>query len=80
MLERARLRWQCRRGMLELDILLNRFLDIGYENITRAEHETLVKLLDYPDQVLYDLLMENTVSTDDKIAALIKKIRTGHTI
>ena len=36
MSELARLRWKCRRGMLELDLLLRDFLDSGYQDLDDA--------------------------------------------
>ena len=37
-----RLRWQCRRGMLELDLLLSRFLDAAYADLTKQQRRDFV--------------------------------------
>lgn len=45
-----RLRWHCRRGMLELDLVLARFLEENYAGLTarqRQEFETLLELEDH---------------------------------
>lgn len=45
-----RLRWHCRRGMLELDLVLERFLEENYAGLTvqqRQEFETLLELEDH---------------------------------
>ena len=47
-----RLRWQCRRGLLELDILLLRFLDEGYTRLGACEQASFGSLLEQPDQTL----------------------------
>ena len=56
----SELRWQCRRGMLELDLLLNGFLDERYNQLSDDEKAQFKSLLDYPDQTLFDLLMAET--------------------
>ena len=52
----ARLRWRCRRGMLENDLILERFLDRRGDALTEAEVTALDLLLDLPDNDLWDLL------------------------
>lgn len=73
--ELSQLRWRCRRGMLELDLLLNTFLDKEYASLTIQQSELFETLLDYPDQVLFDLLMDKMQASDDGIAKLIERIR-----
>jgi antitoxin CptB len=73
--ELSQLRWRCRRGMLELDLLLNNYLDNEYESLSVQQAELLEALLDYPDQVLFDLLMDKMRSSDDRIATLVERIR-----
>ncbi len=71
----ASLRWQCRRGMLELDLLLNRFLDTVYETLPGRQQQVFLRLLAYPDQTLHELLLSRMVSADRDIAALVERIR-----
>lgn len=73
--EQSQLRWRCRRGMLELDLLLNNFLDKEYISLPVQQRELFEMLLDYPDQVLFDLLMAKMRASDDGIAKLIERIR-----
>lgn len=49
-----RLRWQCRRGLLELDLLFVRFLDQRYATLSAEEQASFQTLLEQPDQVLRD--------------------------
>ena len=53
---RARLRWRCRRGMLENDLILTRFLDARGERIDENDVAALDRLLDLADNDLWDLL------------------------
>jgi antitoxin CptB len=68
-------RWQCRRGMLELDLLLNNFVDKEVESLTAEQELTFQLLLSYPDQTLLDLLLGNSVSSDLPVTILVKKIQ-----
>jgi antitoxin CptB len=52
----SRLRWRCRRGMLENDLVLTRFLDARGAAIGEDEVAMLDLLLDLPDQELWDLI------------------------
>jgi antitoxin CptB len=73
--ELNRLRWHCRRGMLELDLLLEGFLDQGYVDLDDGDRRLFARLLDYPDQVLIDWLMGNSVPSDGATRALVARIR-----
>jgi len=61
--------------MLELDLLLNNFVEKRGATLEEGEKETLVSLLSYPDQVLLDLLLGNSISSDPAIAELVKSIQ-----
>ena len=54
---RARLRWRARRGLLENDLILTRFLDVHEETLTDDEVDALSRLLTLPDNTLMSLLM-----------------------
>jgi len=68
--------WQCRRGMLELDLLLNNFVNKDVDNLTSQQTESFDLLLSYPDQTLLDLLLGNSVASDPLIATIVQKIRS----
>ena len=55
--KRARLRWRGRRGLLENDLLLTRFLDKHEETLTDEEVEAFSILLELPDNDLLNLLL-----------------------
>ena len=75
----SELRWQCRRGMLELDLLLNGFLETKYSQLEASQREDFVTLLSYPDQTLYELLMDKMASSNPAIAQIVQAIRTSAT-
>ena len=50
-------KWQCRRGMLELDLLLNNFVDKGIDTLSEKETKSFELLLSYPDQTLLGFII-----------------------
>lgn len=56
MAESDRIRWRCRRGMLELDMVLGRFLDRHYSTLDDAQKIAFESLLDMPDVELWDMI------------------------
>ena len=69
------LRWACRRGLLELDLLLNSYMDKVYEQRTDQEKRKFLSLLDMQDQEMLDMLMEKTNPNDRELAELLTRIR-----
>ena len=61
----ARLRWRCRRGMLENDLILERFLARRGDDLTEDEVVALDRLLDLPDGDLWDVLCERAPAPPD---------------
>ncbi len=53
----SRLRWRCRRGLLENDLLIERFFARHEGKLTWAQAEGLQTLMDLPDNDLLDLLL-----------------------
>lgn len=70
-----RLRWQCRRGMLELDLLLKEFIDSAWVHLTAQQRDAFEALLRYPDAVLLECVMERLPPTDAVTADVVAKIR-----
>jgi antitoxin CptB len=71
------LRWRCRRGMLELDLLLNDFLNEHFSQLDSEQLELFETLLDYPDPVLLDLLLGKMQASDQVMAELIARVRAA---
>ena len=55
--ELRRLRWRARRGLLENDLLIGRFLDRFGATLDATQNRVLLKLLELPDNELLDLLL-----------------------
>jgi antitoxin CptB len=49
-----RVRWRCRRGLLELDIVLGRFIEQRYAQMDNEQRVIFDELLDLPDTELWD--------------------------
>ncbi len=71
----ARLQWQCRRGMLELDLFLREFLKKGYATLSAEEKRAFEQLLKTPDQQLLEYLMGREEPEDKEIADAVNKVR-----
>lgn len=70
-----KLRWACRRGMLELDVLLGNFLEEAYINLSTEDQAVFVKLLDCNDQELFMWLTGKEKSVDPLLMSMVEKIR-----
>jgi antitoxin CptB len=68
--------WRCRRGLLELDIVLGNFVAHDFETMTTEQLETLEKLLDYPDNELWDLVTGRAQTQDARARALLQSIKS----
>jgi antitoxin CptB len=77
--QRRRLRWRARRGLLENDLVLTRFLDLYEETLTDTEVSGLHQLLELGDNELLDLILQRTESqlpaTDVDAAAVLQRLR-----
>ena len=71
MAEIDRVRWRCRRGLLELDVVLSRFLDRHFETLSSQQRASLNRLLDYPDNDLWDFLSGKQSPPDTDTARII---------
>ena len=75
MAELSRLRWLCRRGMKELDVVMNRYLEQHYVSASSTEQGYFKALLDMPDPDLYDLLLGRSTTPDAELARFIQLLR-----
>ena len=76
---RARLRWRSRRGLLENDIMLTRFLDANEETMTDDEVDAYTRLMDLTDNDLMDLLLARKEPAGEvdlpQVHALLARLR-----
>jgi antitoxin CptB len=71
----ARLKWQCRRGTKELDLLLQRYLETDYLLADEEEKAQFVELLALEDDELLAVLMGELEVETDGMKVLVGKIR-----
>ena len=74
-MQESRLRWMCRRGMKELDVVMGRYLDSRYANANEDEKQGFISLLEMPDPDLYALLMGRQTSADQNAEKVARSIR-----
>ncbi len=71
----ARIRWRCRRGMLENDLVLARFLDVHGGALTEDDVEKLDALLDMTDNALWDVIA-GRVQPPATLASFVARVRS----
>ncbi|MCU0775378.1 MAG: succinate dehydrogenase assembly factor 2 [Ideonella sp.] len=76
----GRLKWRCRRGMLENDLLIARFFDRHGATLTRAQASAMELLMALSDNDLLDLLLSRREPEGDlarpDVLALLGLLRT----
>jgi antitoxin CptB len=75
--EKNRIHWQCRRGMLELDDMLQGFLEKAFDELDPSERRQFENLLRCHDNLLLEYLMGRTVPADPDTANVVNKIRAA---
>ena len=78
-IKRARLRWRARRGLLENDLILTRFLDANETELNDVEVEAFSMLMDLSDNDLMSLLLCRNEPTGEldvpSVHVLLARIR-----
>jgi antitoxin CptB len=72
-LTRDRLFWKCRRGLLELDIVLQRFIPI----LKEEDVQPLNTLLDLPDNDLWDIVSGRSSYYDRRFEETVARLRAA---
>ncbi|PID44472.1 MAG: succinate dehydrogenase assembly factor 2 [Proteobacteria bacterium] len=75
MSELSQLRWRCRRGTKELDIVMNRYLDQIYMDAEPSQQRAFKALLQIEDPTVFDLLLGNIVAQNDEQQILLDTLR-----
>lgn len=71
---KARLKWACRRGMLELDVLFIPFVDEAYDDLTAKNQRTFERLLTEQDPDLFSWFMGHKTCDDSELNAMVQLI------
>jgi antitoxin CptB len=77
MAELDKIRWQCRRGMLELDLILEKFNQRHLAGLDREQLERFQELLAFPDNDLLDLVMARIVAPDRRYNNVLQLLRSA---
>jgi len=72
-----RIRWRCRRGMLELDIVLQGFVDKYYMQLDEIELKNFDALLSLPDNDLWDMITSKKKVENIKLQSVLQLLRTN---
>lgn len=72
---RARVRWLCRRGMKELDVVLGEFFDSHYDELSATEQAAFVALLDCADPDIWSWVLGESEVDDPVFNSVIARIR-----
>lgn len=75
MSEISRLKWHCRRGMKELDLLLENYLAQHYPTASDREQHAFQAILALQDPELFGYIVGRDAPADPEMAAVIEKIR-----
>ena len=74
-IRRDRLIWKCRRGLLELDLVLTQFLERQLPDLSSAELAAFDELLDYPDTELWDVVSGRSERFDPRLGGIVSRLR-----
>jgi len=72
---RAQLRWRCRRGMRELDAVLLGFLEREFDGLSDRQKSVFVNVLNLPDPEVYGYLAQRSLPPDPELAEIFDSIR-----
>ena len=72
-----RLKWKCRRGLLELDVVLERFLSRTATSLSDEELARLSELLETGDNDLWDIVIGRSDRFDARDRTLIERLRAA---
>ena len=71
----SKLKWKCRKGVRELDILLTRYLDSIFVTSSTIEQDTFREFLEKDTYEILDILMDKR-EFDQKFSNIVSILRT----
>ncbi len=71
----AKIKWNCRRGMLELDLILNRFVEHRLETLSEDQLRSFETLLELQDPELYYWLMTDEPISNMELREIVSLIK-----
>ena len=76
MSDRNRVRWLCRRGMKELDLVINRFFESDYDSLSEQEQSEFKDFLNVEDPEIFSWIMGRTTPENESHLAIIKQLQS----
>ncbi|EIJ43101.1 hypothetical protein BegalDRAFT_2247 [Beggiatoa alba B18LD] len=76
MSELSKLKWRCRRGMKELDIVFFRYLEQAYPSASVEEKALFETILEWQDMEIYGYLLARSTPTDAQVVKFFEKLRS----
>ena len=78
--KKARLLWRCRRGIKEMDIILQEFINVSYDHLNDEDKNAFSKLLDEQDLDILNWIIGKDKPANDRLANIINIIKTSRNI
>ncbi|ODP98780.1 MULTISPECIES: succinate dehydrogenase assembly factor 2 [Salinivibrio] len=72
--DKPRIRWACRRGMLELDVIIMPFFEACYDTLSDSDKQDFIAFLESDDPDLFAWLMGHGKPDDPKMKSIVDKI------
>jgi antitoxin CptB len=72
------LTWRSRRGMLELELLLQPFVRSELRGLTREEQDLYARLLEHDDWDIFEWLQGRGAPADEALVPIIDRVRRAH--
>jgi antitoxin CptB len=74
--DRDRIKWHCRRGLLELDLVLERFVAKHLDALDATQTEVFKELLAYEDNDLLDMVMGRAEPVNTQLGTVLEMMRS----
>ena len=78
--KKSRLLWRCRRGIKEMDIVLQNFIKDSYDELNNENKSAFSKLLEEQDLDILNWILGKDKPEDTELIEIIKKIRSSRNI
>ena len=78
--KKSRLLWRCRRGIKEMDIVLQDFINDSYDELNNENKSAFSKLLEEQDLDILNWILGKGKPEDTALIEIIKKIRSSRNI
>ncbi len=71
-----KIRWKCRRGMLELDLIVGKFFEQYFETLSPHQQLAFDELLEMPDPVIQSWLLQQEIPVENNLLEIIGLIKS----